>query len=59
MKKKKKKENKRVNTLLKGIQRKLAMEQGYYDGRFATKKVKDKKKEADKKWARKKGPKEE
>lgn len=36
------------------LQRKLAMQQGFYDGRFKVKVVKDKKKEADKRLARKK-----
>lgn len=34
------------------LQRKLAMQQGYYDGRFREKTMKDKKKEARKLWAR-------
>ena len=38
----------------KRLQRKLAMQAGYYDGRFKEKVVKDKKKEQKKKWARKK-----
>ena len=38
----------------KTLQRKLALQQGYYDGRFKEKIVKDKKKEERKKWARKK-----
>jgi len=36
------------------LQRKLALQAGYYDGRFKEKVVKDKKKEQKKKWARKK-----
>jgi hypothetical protein len=36
------------------LQRKLAMQQGFYDGRFKEKTVKDKKKEHSKKLARKK-----
>jgi hypothetical protein len=36
------------------LQRKLAMQAGYYDGRFKEKVVKDKKKEQKKKWARSK-----
>jgi hypothetical protein len=38
----------------KRLQRKLAMQQGFYDGRFKEKIVKDKKKEQQKKLARKK-----
>ena len=38
----------------KTLQRKLAHQQGYYDGRFREKIVKDKKKEEKKKRARKK-----
>ena len=38
----------------KTLQRKLALQQGYYDGRFKEKIVKDKKKEECKKRARKK-----
>ena len=38
----------------KNLQRKLAMQQGFYDGRFKEKTVKDKKKEQRKKLARKK-----
>ena len=37
----------------KRLQRKLAMQAGFYDGRFKEKVVKDKKKEQKKKWARK------
>lgn len=39
--------------LAKKIQRKLAIQAGFYDGRFRVRKIKDKKKEASKKWARK------
>ena len=38
----------------KNLQRKLAVQQGFYDGRFKEKTVKDKKKEYLKKLARKK-----
>ena len=38
----------------KRLQRKLAQQAGFYDGRFKEKVVKDKKKEQKKKWARKK-----
>lgn len=39
----------------KKLQRKIALQQGYYDGRYKEKIIPDKKKEAKKKWARKKG----
>ena len=51
MSKKKKKSS--VSAALK-LQRKLAVMQGFYDGRFKEKVVKDKKKESEKKLARKK-----
>lgn len=35
------------------LQRKLAIQSGYYDGRFKEKTIPDKKKEAKKRWARK------
>ena len=38
----------------KRLQRKLAMQAGFYDGRFKEKVVKDKKKEQKKRWARRK-----
>jgi hypothetical protein len=38
----------------KRLQRKLAMQAGFYDGRFKEKVVKDKKKEQKRNWARKK-----
>jgi hypothetical protein len=38
----------------KKLQRKLAKEQGFYDGRFRSRAVKDKKKEKKKRLARKK-----
>jgi hypothetical protein len=38
----------------KRLQRKLAMQQGYYDGRFKEKVVKDKKKEESRRKSRKK-----
>ena len=38
----------------KNLQRKLALQAGFYDGRFKEKTVKDKKKEGRRKWARKK-----
>jgi hypothetical protein len=38
----------------KRLQRKMAMQQGFYDGRFKEKVVKDKKKEFSKKLSRKK-----
>jgi hypothetical protein len=34
------------------LQRKLALQQGFYDGRFRERTVKDKKKEAKRLWAR-------
>ncbi|MCC7231789.1 MAG: hypothetical protein IT242_02500 [Bacteroidia bacterium] len=49
----KKKKNKPSPAILR-LQRKLAVQQGFYDGRFRPKKIKDKKKEARKRWARKK-----
>ena len=36
------------------LQRKLAIQSGFYDGRFKEKKIPDKKKEAKKRWARSK-----
>ena len=50
-----KKKNETSFKAAKRLQRKLAMQAGYYDGRFKEKVVKDKKKEQKKKWARKKG----
>ena len=46
-----------MNTLKlsQGRERESAKEQGFYDGRFKTKVVKDKKKEMSRKWARGKG----
>jgi len=41
-------------SLARRIQRKLAMAQGFYDGRFRTKKIVDKKKEASRKKSRNK-----
>ena len=38
----------------KKLQRKIALQQGFYDGRFKEKLIPDKKKEAKKRWARKK-----
>ena len=38
----------------KTLQRKLALQQGFYDGRFQEKKIKDKKKEGKRLLARKK-----
>jgi hypothetical protein len=49
----KKKKQTAFNTA-KRLQRKLAMQQGFYDGRFKEKVVKDKKKEYRRKLARKK-----
>ena len=52
----KKKKNKKTRSMLvaQNLQRKLALQEGFYDGRFKEKVVKDKKKEAKKRWARKK-----
>jgi hypothetical protein len=50
---KKKKKQTALETA-KRLQRKLAIQQGFYDGRFKEKIVKDKKKEFSKKMARKK-----
>jgi len=52
MKKKKKRET--SYDVAKKLQRKLAIQQGFYDGRYKEKTVKDKKKEYSKKLARKK-----
>ena len=52
---KKKKKNKLTSfDVAKNLQRKLAVQQGFYDGRFKEKTVKDKKKESKKMLARKK-----
>jgi hypothetical protein len=53
MKSKKKKKQTALDTA-KRLQRKLAMQQGFYDGRFKQRVVKDKKKEEQKRLARKK-----
>ena len=53
MKKTKKKRPDAFN-VAKRLQRKIAMQQGFYDGRFIEKVMKDKKKEYSKKLARKK-----
>lgn len=45
----------KASEIAKKLQRKIAIQQGYYDGRFREKTIKDKKKEAKKRWARKKG----
>jgi hypothetical protein len=52
MAKKKKKET--SFDVAKRLQRKLAIQQGYYDGRFKSKTIPDKKKEENKRLARKK-----
>ncbi|MFM9026663.1 MAG: hypothetical protein ACKOQ6_01535 [Bacteroidota bacterium] len=41
-----------VSVIARRLQRKLAISQGFYDGRYKEKTVKDKKKEANKLWAR-------
>ena len=51
--KNKKKKNSSFD-VAKNLQRKLAIQQGFYDGRFSQKVVKDKKKEESKRKARKK-----
>ncbi|MEO0312731.1 MAG: hypothetical protein RIQ89_2388 [Bacteroidota bacterium] len=48
------KTNKQNVKHMKAIQRALAVKAGYYDGRFSKKIIKDKKKEANKRWARNK-----
>ncbi len=53
MKKKKKKKSSSYD-VAKILQRKLALQQGFYDGRFKEKTIKDKKKELKKRLARKK-----
>jgi len=53
MKKKKKRRLDSFN-VAKRLQRKLAMQQGFYDGRFKEKIVKDKKRELSRKLSRKK-----
>ena len=50
MSKKKKKHN--SFNAAKKLQRKLAIAEGFYDGRFKQRVIKDKKKEAKKRWAR-------
>jgi hypothetical protein len=51
---KKKKKQQTSFDVAKKLQRKLALREGFYDGRFREKTVKDKKKELSKKLARKK-----
>lgn len=51
---KKKKKHRTSFQVAKNLQRKLAIQQGFYDGRFKEKTVKDKKKEYSRKLARKK-----
>ncbi|MCX6290623.1 MAG: hypothetical protein NT126_02535 [Bacteroidetes bacterium] len=51
---KKKKKQQTAFGVAKKLQRKLAIQQGFYDGRFKEKVVKDKKKEESRKMARKK-----
>ena len=53
MNSKKKKKRSALETA-KRLQRKLALQQGFYDGRFKQRVVKDKKKEEQKRLARKK-----
>lgn len=49
-----KKKKKQAVLVAQKLQRKLALQQGFYDGRFKEKVIKDKKKEAEKKLTRKK-----
>ncbi|MBL0104794.1 MAG: hypothetical protein IPP51_14160 [Bacteroidetes bacterium] len=55
------KKNKKESSLniAKKLQRKMAIAEGYYDGRFKEKTIKDKKKEYKRTWARRKGGEEE
>ena len=57
----KKNRKKKPESLLvaQNLQRKLARQEGFYDGRFREKVIKDKKKEGKRMWARKKGSLEE
>lgn len=48
----KKKKTKDTGAVARRLQRKLSMQQGFYDGRFRERTVKDKKKEAKRMWAR-------
>ena len=50
----KKKQKKKSVNVAKALQRRLAKQQGFYDGRFKEKTVRDKKKEWKKKLSRKK-----
>lgn len=43
---------KSLSNISKKINRQDALEQGFYDGRFRTRKVKDSKKELNKRWCR-------
>ena len=52
MSKKKKRES--AQQAARRLQRKLALQQGFYDGRFRERVVADKKKESRKRWARRK-----
>ncbi len=45
--------NQKAIDVAKKLQRKIAIQQGYYDGRYREKIIPDKKKEAKRKWARK------
>lgn len=54
-----KKKRNRAAEVAKKLQRKIAIQEGFYDGRFKEKVVPDKKKEAKKKWARQKDGSEE
>jgi hypothetical protein len=48
----KKKKTKDPGAVARRLQRKLSMQQGFYDGRFRERTVKDKKKETKRMWAR-------
>ena len=60
-KRKSKKKKRKPESMLvaQRLQRKLALQEGFYDGRFKEKTIKDKKKEANRNWARRKGTKED
>lgn len=50
----KKKKRESAQQAARRLQRKLALQQGFYDGRFRERAVADKKKESRKRWARRK-----
>ncbi len=59
MSKKNKKKKPESLLVAQNLQRKLARQDGFYDGRFKEKVITDKKKEEKRLWARKKGTLEE